>query len=403
MAIRKYTKFINNTKHNIPGIIIPPSTSAFSRTICACGFYSDKQVYECPNCGNTDFKVASGYETNIENTPLKISIHGSTVKISYVKTTINLYRDVEVNDKEILVLNYNEKATPIRLERHCSLRPDEALKVLKENFDKLPPILQGALELVDYIESPSLNELEKALTPRPKLEMFLRLNYDKYPSFCAHLVRQVLQYGGRATSWMASAKKVADDIDFTTIEEYFDKYEIPEEFKDFLDKFPDRMLHETTWKRLFTFSPVPSAKFELPANWNDVPSEIKNVMKYYLENGMINITTYLRLGEIDQRLFKKKDILNKYLKKYLMQWTDQIVQRINQDFKYLLENGIPLSETTFDSKWINVHRNLSHLKKTLARSEEDIDNFINYLDVDAVGAVSRLAQSKRTKKPKSTA
>lgn len=398
MAIRKYTSYINKGTATVKGIRIPPTASAFSRTICNCGFYSDKQVYECPECGNTEFSVLSNYQSIIGTEPVTMTVSKGTVDISFVQHNAFLRKDVELEDSVVTMLHYDESKGELSTNVPYN-REKEIYTQLVENKDKLPTALAESVEICVSMGFDSLRYLRDAMKPHPHLEQFIRLERDNYPNLCKALTQQVFSYGGGYGGWGSSKK--AEDIDFNSVTEFMRKYRIPDEFEEYLDKYPSEMLSRTTEPRLFSWSRNPHANFRAPENWDSVPVEIKNVLKYYLENGILNIHTFFDLGRITPALLKKPVILNSYLKKYLMQWTDRIISQVNDDYNYLVKNGIDVTEATFDSKWINQNKNVAMLKETLARNESDIDDFINYMDVDAVGAVIRLSQTKRKKRAKS--
>ena len=388
MAIRKYTKWVDKCGANPKGIRITPNASAFVRTVCSCGFADAAQVYECPNCGNTEFVVCDCHETEYQKFPVEVVVSKSDVSVIQRVQSIYLRQEIEIVENPRSLFAYDGKTVNFnRWNGH-----EEVFEALRNNKDKLPMEIVDALETMDALGHSNNNRVfSRLLEEHPKTDMFIRMEKDAHPAFTKALIDRV--FGGYSSY---------PDMEFVSMDGFFREYNVPEEFREFVDKCPDEIIRRTIDQRHGGWRRNPSAKFEAPANWNSVPEEIKNVCKYYLENGVISFNTYASLGTIEPAMLKKKAILNLYFKKYMMQFKDRIVSAINATYHYLEENNIAITETTFDEKWCRQKQNIDMLYSTLARSQTDIDAFINYCDSDAVNAIKNLASAKRTKKAKAT-
>ena len=386
MAIRKYTKWIDKCGANPKGIRITPNASAFVRTVCSCGFADAAQVYECPNCGNTEFTVCDSYETTYQKFPIEVVVSKGDVSVVQRVQNIWLRQEIEIDESPQVLFSYDGKNVNFpRWNSH-----EEVFKALRANKSKLPEEIVEALDTMEELgHSDNYRTFGKLLEEHPKTDMFIRMEKDAHPVFTKALIDMVF---GSYSNY--------PDMDFVSMDGFFKEYAVPAEFREFADKCPSEILDRTINVRHKSWRASPNAKFEKPANWDAVPDEIKNVCKYYVENGVISFRTYISLGTIEPEMLKKKAILNLYFKKYMMQFKDRIVSAINATYQYLTENKIPITETTFDEKWCRQKQNIDMLYSTLARSQTDIDAFINYCDTDAVNAIKNLASAKRTKKAK---
>ena len=342
MAIRKYTKWIDKCGANPKGIRITPNASAFVRTVCSCGFADAAQVYECPNCGNTEFTVCDSYETTYQKFPIEVVVSKGDVSVVQRVQNIWLRQEIEIDESPQVLFSYDGKNVNFpRWNSH-----EEVFKALRANKSKLPEEIVEALDTMEELgHSDNYRTFGKLLEEHPKTDMFIRMEKDAHPVFTKALIDMVF---GSYSNY--------PDMDFVSMDGFFKEYAVPD--------------------------------------------EIKNVCKYYVENGVISFRTYISLGTIEPEMLKKKAILNLYFKKYMMQFKDRIVSAINATYQYLTENKIPITETTFDEKWCRQKQNVDMLYSTLARSQTDIDAFINYCDTDAVNAIKNLASAKRTKKAK---
>lgn len=388
MAIRKYTKWVDKCGANPKGIRITPSASAFVRTVCSCGFADAAQVYECPNCGNTEFTVCHSRDTEFAEFPVEFVKAKGVVSVVKRTQYVFLRQEIELEERVETLFSYDGATVNFNRWRHT----DEVFKVLRENKKNLPSEVVEALDIMEELDQGTDYRIfTKLLTPLPRMDMFIKMEKDAHPEFVKALVRAV--YG---------SYNDYSDMEFSSMSGFFKEYKVPDEFQEFADKYPDEIIRRTVSMRHTGWRRNPSAVFEAPQNWKAVPEEIKNVAKYYLENGVINFNTYFSLGTIEGDMLKKKKILSLYFKKYMMQFKDRIVYAVNNTYTYLTNNGIDINETTFDEKWCCQRKNINALYENLSRSQADIDDFINFLDGDAVNAIQRLAAAKRTKKAKTS-
>lgn len=389
MAIRKYTKWIDKCGANPKGIRITPSASAFVRTVCSCGFADVAQVYECPCCGNTEFVVCESYNTTINTFPMELIVSKGTIKVIQKCQTVYLRKDIEIDEETKTLFEYD--GTNVRFSGYNS--EGSVFEILEKNKDKLPEEIVDALETTESFDGYQKSRVfSRLLDSHPKADIFIKMEKDKHPAFVKAVI--VMAF---------SSYNSIKDIDFTSVDGFFREYGVPTEFQEFIDKYPSEILNRTLYKRWCGWRSTTNYKFETPQNWEKVPTEIKSVARYYLDNGVISFDTYLSLASINEDLLcKKKNILNLFFKKYMMQFKNSIVNRIEQVYRYLDDNKIPINETTFDEKWVNQKRNMDFFYDNLSRSHADIDAFINCCDTDAVTAIKNLAASKRTKKTKTS-
>lgn len=391
--IRKWIKV--EIPHTVPkevaervkGVVVTEQASAYVRTVCTqCGEFSANKKTQC-SCGNTDFIVCNSYYTPFYTEEPTLTVKGDDIRIEVTTWQISLQKELTVTSTKNVLLAREGGTFTFDSYRHGN----EVIEILKKHKDELPIDFQEAIEVYEEFGLSGNNYLKNLLTYKPNMMLFIQYEKDNHRAFVKALIDDVYN------SWRGYS-----DIDFRTMDEFFKEYRVPEEFRGFVDTHPSNIISRTFDKRWGNYSRTSNgAVFQVPENWSKVPEEIKSVTRYYLENNVIGLETYFGLGNIDGMLLSHhKNIANLFFKKYMMMYTNRIVQELNSAYNYLIENGLPVDDRTLDAKFCNQHRNLSAMKERLARHEYDIETFINTCDTDAVKAIERLAASKRTKRVK---
>lgn len=364
---------------------------AFERTLCKCGFYSASPVYECPECGNTKFLVCRDYQTELSVSDPEVVVNKkkNEVKVVRKRRVVFLKQEIEIGEVEDTQFTYDGNVASMANRWHGG---QEIISLLYEHRDELPDEMKDNLELLNKLGLlTETNIFTKIFGAYPNLRRLILNEEDRNPAFVAAILKKQFNsyYGGDK------------DIEFDSVEKYFKEFAIPAEFQPLALSHCEEFFRRTLDVRN-GWRANPHAKFEVPANWNLVPDELKGVVMYYLENRVINLHTYFNLGQIPAEMLKKYPaIVSLFFKKYMMYYKDGIINGTISVYNFLQENGEAISADTFDVRHMYQIQNMNDLYANLARSKTDIDNFINSLEGDAVAGLKALADAKRTKKASS--
>jgi hypothetical protein len=380
--IRKYTRLIDKElldKTPYQGIHF--NVRNMERTLCRCGHVCAGKIYECPDCGNTNFAYDVHYGAVLHSTEYEIEFIGNDFYIFNYDIKVLFKNEVSLTQIKQVVISC--EAGVFNAPRWGNTLEEIGIPLMEANLDKLPEKIKSTLEKMKRYNVQGYVPFKALLNPTPNLRALIKNEDKDNPLFIGAVISRFFNYiyGG------------SDDIPFTSINQCCTLFNIPAEFNDFIRKNPKTVLDRISY--------YGKRQFDVGENWHLVPQEIKNIMWYYYENGIIQFYDYLRLGSINKTIISNTSIISSFLKRYMMQFKNNVIHKINEVHQYLINNNIEVNKNTLDYKFYTQHKNIVKMKKNVLRSEFDVDNFINGIGINAVEATKVLASNKRVLKPKS--
>jgi len=378
--IRKYTTFANRElldKGDFNGIHF--TFGNVERTACRCGYVSQGKIYECPECKNSKFLYDVSYDKSISESKYDIEIIGRDFAIFNYKVGINFGVDLSLKEEKKVIISY-EKGI-LNLPRWGNEFSEIGFPIMMAHINELPSNIVLALDQIGKYKNLDASVFTSLINAGPNLKQLIKNEDTLNPLFVGATISRFIGRGYGSTV----------DVPYVNMQQCCNNYRIPEEFHELLGKIPSVILERIPYYGTSQF-------FDSGRSWHLVQKEIKNIAWYYYENGIIDFKDYLSLGNVNEDIILKTDLISSFFKKYMMQFQNGIVNKLNEVYAYLITNGITVDKTTLDYKFYFQHKNVATIKENVARSEFDIDNFINGLSVNAVDAMKILASTKRIKK-----